>query len=91
MANILVVDDEEDIVQLMSETLSLWGHQTVTAMDGEQALDKFQESRPVDLHRSEIAEDERRSSTREIEKHGQGCRGHSFYRISRSPVQLLTL
>jgi len=48
MANILVLDGEEDIIQLMSETLSLWGRQTITAMDGEQALDRFQET-PVDL------------------------------------------
>lgn len=53
MANILVVDDEEDIVQLMSETLDLWGHQTITAMDGEQALEKFQEA-PVDLVISDL-------------------------------------
>ncbi len=53
MANILVVDDEEDIVQLMSETLSLWGHQAVTAKDGEEAMAKFQET-PVDLVISDI-------------------------------------
>jgi DNA-binding NtrC family response regulator len=53
MANILVVDDEEDIVQLMSETLRLWGHQAVTALDGEEAMTKFQET-PVDLVISDI-------------------------------------
>jgi DNA-binding NtrC family response regulator len=53
MANILVVDDEEDIVQLMSETLTLWGHQAITAVDGEQAIDRFQET-PVDLVISDL-------------------------------------
>ena len=53
MANILVVDDEEDIVQLMSETLNVWGHQALTAMDGEEAIDKFQEN-PVDLVISDL-------------------------------------
>ncbi len=48
MDNILVVDDEEDIVQLMSETLSKWGYHAITAQDGEEALIKFQET-PIDL------------------------------------------
>jgi DNA-binding NtrC family response regulator len=48
MENILVVDDEEDIVQLMSETLKLWGFNPITARDGEEALEKFVEV-PIDL------------------------------------------
>ncbi len=48
MENILVVDDEEDIVQLMSETLKLWGFNPITATDGEEALEKFQQI-PIDL------------------------------------------
>lgn len=44
----MIVDDEEDIVQLMSETLELWGYHSVTAYDGEEALQKFQ-SEPIDL------------------------------------------
>lgn len=48
MENIMIVDDEEDMVQLMSETLNLWGYNTVVAKDGEEALEKFEEF-PVDL------------------------------------------
>lgn len=48
MSNVMIVDDEEDIVELMSETLDNWGYHAITAKDGEEALEKFQES-PVDL------------------------------------------
>ncbi|MFQ5651229.1 MAG: sigma-54-dependent transcriptional regulator [bacterium] len=48
MQNVMIVDDEEDIVQLMSETLNLWGYHPVSAHDGEEALQKFQEA-PIDL------------------------------------------
>ncbi len=48
MENVLVVDDEKDIVELMSETLTMWGYNPITAMDGEEALQKFQEI-PIDL------------------------------------------
>lgn len=48
MQNVMIVDDEEDIVQLMSETLQLWGYNPVTAHDGEEAIEKFKEN-PVDL------------------------------------------
>ena len=48
MHNVMIVDDEEDIVQLMSETLNLWGYNPVTAYDGEEALTKFSTT-PVDL------------------------------------------
>lgn len=44
----MVVDDEKDIVELMSETLTLWGYNPITAMDGDEALDKFKET-PIDL------------------------------------------
>ena len=48
MQNVMIVDDEEDIVQLMSETLQLWGYNPVTAHTGEEAIEKFKEN-PVDL------------------------------------------
>jgi len=46
--NVMVVDDEADIVNLMSETLELWGYHPITAMDGEEAFEKFQKN-AVDL------------------------------------------
>jgi len=46
--SVMVVDDEEDIVNLMSETLEGWGYHPITAMDGEEAFDKFQKN-AVDL------------------------------------------
>ena len=48
MENVLVVDDEADIVSLMSETLELWGYHPITAQDGEEAFEKFQQH-AVDL------------------------------------------
>ena len=48
MENVMVVDDEADIVNLMSETLELWGYHPITAMDGEEAFEKFQ-TNAVDL------------------------------------------
>ena len=48
MENVMIVDDEKDIVNLMSETLTLWGYHPITAMDGEEAFEKFQEN-AVDL------------------------------------------
>lgn len=46
--NILIVDDEEDILQLMSETVSRWGYNPIIARDGEDALQKFTEL-PIDM------------------------------------------
>lgn len=48
MGSILIVDDEKDIVQLMSETLNQWGYHTITARDGQEALEKFRQ-KPVDV------------------------------------------
>lgn len=48
MQNVMIVDDEEDIVQLMSETLDLWGYRPITACNGEEALERFKET-PIDL------------------------------------------
>lgn len=44
----MVVDDEEHIVELMSDMLNGWGYHTITARDGEEALEKFQKT-PIDL------------------------------------------
>ncbi|RMF65730.1 MAG: response regulator [Calditrichaeota bacterium] len=43
MENIMIVDDEKDIINLMSETVEMWGFRPITAMDGEEALEKFKE------------------------------------------------
>ncbi|MFQ5709479.1 MAG: response regulator [bacterium] len=48
MDNIMIVDDEEDIVQLMSATLGIWGYNPIVARNGREALDKFSEV-PVDI------------------------------------------
>jgi len=48
MQNVMIVDDEEDIVELMSETLDVWGYHPIVAHDAEEALEKFKEQ-PVDL------------------------------------------
>lgn len=48
MENVMIVDDEQDITEMMSETLDLWGYNAITALDGEDALQKFRNS-AVDL------------------------------------------
>ncbi len=48
MPNVMIVDDEEDIVRLVSETLDLWGYNSVGVNDPEDALLQFDET-PIDL------------------------------------------
>lgn len=48
MQTVMIVDDETDTVNLMSETLTFWGFNPVTAENGEEALSKLKET-PVDL------------------------------------------
>lgn len=48
MNKIMIVDDEEDVIQMMSQTLEKWGFNAITASNGQEALDKFQLS-GVDL------------------------------------------
>jgi CheY-like chemotaxis protein len=43
---ILVVDDEEQILRLVSSMLELEGHEVVTATHGEEALQQVQEGPP---------------------------------------------
>jgi DNA-binding NtrC family response regulator len=38
-SEILVVDDEEDFLTLLSKMLDMWGHTPLTAVDGEQAME----------------------------------------------------
>lgn len=46
MAKILIIDDEAEIVSTLSEFLSARGYQTVTAMDGEEGMAKFESEKP---------------------------------------------
>lgn len=48
MALILVVDDESDILAVVSLLLKIEGYEVETAVDGAQAL-KIAQTRPVDL------------------------------------------
>ena len=48
MANVLVVDDENDILEMTSIMLTSAGYDVLTASDGETALDIVQNS-PIDL------------------------------------------
>ena len=43
---ILVVDDEPDLVQLVSIRLQAAGYEVTSAYDGQQALDRVKESKP---------------------------------------------
>jgi two-component system, OmpR family, alkaline phosphatase synthesis response regulator PhoP len=43
---LLLVDDEPDLVQMVSLRLKAAGYEVTTALDGQQALDKVKESRP---------------------------------------------
>lgn len=48
MANILIVDDEEDILETIPEVLKKWGHNPLVAKNGKEGLEKFIEY-PVDF------------------------------------------
>ena len=41
MAKILVVEDDKDIREMLSETLNLWGFENITAKNGKEALKIF--------------------------------------------------
>ena len=46
MANILVVEDEQDLLQVMSLKLMREGHEVFTAVNGQEALLKIEEYSP---------------------------------------------
>lgn len=46
MKHILVVEDEDFLSQVLKDNLSLEGYKVETAVDGEDALEKIQESKP---------------------------------------------
>src|SRR5256714_6032901 len=46
MATVLVVDDEADILELIRVNLELDGHHVLTALGGEEALDRVGEAHP---------------------------------------------
>lgn len=45
-SKILVVDDEPDILKILSHRLAKEGYNTVCAVDGEEALNKFEQEEP---------------------------------------------
>jgi diguanylate cyclase (GGDEF)-like protein len=45
-SRILIVDDHEDNVELLRARLEAWGYQTVSAVDGEEALEKVEQDPP---------------------------------------------
>jgi len=53
MANILIVDDEQDILDQLPSILKRWGHKALTASNGFEALEVFQ-SNQIDLIVSDI-------------------------------------
>jgi DNA-binding NtrC family response regulator len=53
MDNILIVEDEEDILDMLSDVVNKWGHLPIVARDGKDALEKINEV-PIDLVLSDI-------------------------------------
>lgn len=53
MQNILIIDDEEDILDTLSDVVTKWGYLPIIARDGQDALKKFEEV-PIDLILSDI-------------------------------------
>lgn len=43
---ILVIDDDESFLKLMSDVLTLEGHSVITAANGEDGIDRYMERRP---------------------------------------------
>jgi CheY-like chemotaxis protein len=46
---ILIADDDNEVRHLVSEALQAYGYSTIEAIDGEDAIDKFKQNRPIDL------------------------------------------
>ncbi|MBN2357103.1 response regulator [candidate division KSB1 bacterium] len=46
MAEILIVDDEQDILETLPDVLSKWGHKTFIAHNGVEGLQIFKEQNP---------------------------------------------
>ncbi len=53
MNHIMIIDDEEDILEMLSDVIQRWGYLPIIARDGEDALKKFKEV-DVDLVLSDI-------------------------------------
>ena len=47
MKKILIADDNEDIIDILSNYIEREGYETVVAMDGEEALQLFEKEQPV--------------------------------------------
>src|SRR5687768_4948721 len=46
MAHVMIVDDEPEIVQLVSKLMESRGHRVTTGRDGQEALDLVEKERP---------------------------------------------
>jgi CheY-like chemotaxis protein len=46
---ILVADDDNEVRNLVRDVLQAYGYNTIEAVDGEDAIDKFKQNRPIDL------------------------------------------
>ncbi len=46
---ILTVDDEQDILDILSDCLESTGHEVVQALNGEQAMEQLRQNGPFDL------------------------------------------
>jgi len=53
MATILIVDDEEDIVETLSDVFHKWGHKTLVASNGVEGVQVYQRH-PIDFVVSDI-------------------------------------
>ena len=47
MEKVLIADDNEDITDILSNYISKEGYEPVVALDGEQALEKFEQEKPI--------------------------------------------
>jgi two-component system, cell cycle sensor histidine kinase and response regulator CckA len=46
---ILIADDDNEVRHLVWEALQAYGYSTIEATDGEDAIDKYKQNRPIDL------------------------------------------
>ncbi len=53
MKSILIVEDEHDNRELLSEVVTRWGYRAITAADGKEGIEVF-EKHPVDLVISDL-------------------------------------
>ena len=75
MEKILIIDDEKDILKLLSMSLRIDGYQTLTASSGKEGIEVFKQEKPdivlTDIKMPEMTGLEVLKNIKEINPHAQ--------------------